>query len=1034
MRRAVRLASVSTVVALTLSIQLPATAVEETPIAAASSGVDTTTGRAEAPDLASARLAAALRGKRVEALSERTETSSTWANPNGTLTTETASGPFRVKEGGEWKQLDTTLVDTGERLEPQVALADVELSDGGAEDFAAVTRGTQTFGLDWSTSKSLPTPRVEGDTAVYHDVVPDGDLHVTALPQGFTESLILNERPTKPVELRLPITLKGLSLEKERSGHLRLEDSKGALVASAPAPRMWGMGTDPKSGDPTHSMEIETSVEQGAGRAVLVLKPSMEFLTDPDVVYPVNIDPTTTLAASTDTWVATNYPDSQRGSTELKAGTYDGGTTKARSYVKFDVSKYAGKQILDTEFRLHSYWSSSCATTGSGVAVRRITANWDPSAVTWGVQPATTADGAVVSKAAYGFSSACPANFMRWDVDAIVQAWASGQPNHGLQVRAVDEADSLSWRRFRSANYVDGSQGPTEPTLVVTYNTKPNLASPVSPADALVTADTTPTLTGQATDPDGDSVRLTFEVWNADATAKVTSGVSAFVPSGKPGTWTAGALAPGAYKWRIAVYDGKLWNGGWSVWRTLTVDTSVPAAPAVSSTTYPADGLWHGGAGTPGAFTITDPQGKAVTAEYTLDGGAPSTVALTAGKATVTLTPSVDGTHVLSARVKNVAGTWSDPAEYTFRSGRITGALSPAFINQIAETHFSDLLHPEEEQAEPEDRPIDTEYPEVDDTPVGYQEQIDPEVVETEESVLAAGVVELPGTAGQEIVGTSADGTTQTAVTMPAGAAATAGLSETGVIVYPNTQTDADTLAIRTSQNAVETFHLLRSASAAKSYAYSLQLRPGQTATQGADNVIIVSDELGNLTFITAPIARDAKGVEIPVKLTLSGTEVTASLAPAAGQELAYPVLMDPGFGYGSATPSERSYCFWNPIDCTAAYDAANKAFKQAQDWYPDSTLFQGTGDSFRHCYWNARMEIRLSTTDAYEFATRHESTSSGVDKQMDLKNNAIGREIGRKRTGQNSAGTRARDDCRSAQRNGKLWIIKSGRLVRSNQ
>ncbi|MDT0393020.1 hypothetical protein RM641_36985 [Streptomyces sp. DSM 41921] len=79
-------------------------------------------------------------------------------------------------------------------------------------------------------------------------------------------------------------------------------------------------------------------------------------------------------------------------------------------------------------------------------------------------------------------------------------------------------------------------------------------------------------------------------------------------------------------------------------------------------------------------------------------------------------------------------------------------------------------------------------------------------------------------------------------------------------------------------------------------------------------------------------------------------------------------------------------------------------------------------------------MEIRLSTTGAYEFATRHESTSSGVDKQMDLKNSAIGREIGRKRTGQNSAGTKARDDCRSAERNGKLWIIKSGKLVRSSQ
>ncbi|MFF4169850.1 DNRLRE domain-containing protein [Streptomyces sp. NPDC001744] len=1031
MRRGTRIASVSTAVALTLSLQLPALAEERTAIPTETT--DAVPDRTEAPDLASARLAAVLGGKRVEALSERTEASSTWVNPNGTVTTETASGPVRIREGGEWKQLDTTLVDTGTRLEPEAAVADVKLSDGGAEDFAAVTRSGRTFGLDWSATKALPAPEVEGDTAVYPEVVPDGDLHVTALPQGFTESLILRERPTEPVELRLPVTLEGLSLEKERSGHLRLEDATGKLVASAPAPRMWGTGTDPKSGDPTHSMEIETRIEQSAGRPVLVLKPSMAFLTDPDVTYPVNIDPTTTLAASTDTWVATNYPDSQRGSTELKAGTYDGGTTKARSYVKFDVSKYAGKQILDTEFRLHSYWSSSCSATGSGVAVRRITANWDPSAVTWGAQPATTADDAVVSKAAYGYSSACPANFMRWDVDGIVQAWADGQPNYGLQVRAVDEADSMSWRRFRSANYVDGAQGPTEPTLVVTYNTKPNAGSAVSPAEGTVTADTTPTLTAQATDPDADSVRLTFEVWNKDATAKVTSGTSAFVASGKPAAWTSGALAPGTYKWRVSVYDGKLWNGGWSAWRTLTVDTSVPVAPSVTSSVYPADGLWHGGAGTPGSFTVADPQGKAVAAEYSLDGGPAGTVALSAGRGTVTLTPSADGTHVLSVRVKNAAGTWSDPAEHAFRVGRITGVLSPSFVNEVAETHFSDLLHPEEEQTEPEDRPVDTEYPEIDDTPVDYQEQEDPEVVETEESVLASGVVELPGTAGQEIVGTSADGSVQTSVAMPSGAAAAATLSETGVVVYPNTQTDADTLAIRTGQNAVETFHLLRSASAATSYTYTLRLLPGQTATQGADNVIIVSDELGNLTFITAPVARDAKGAGIPVKLTLSGNEVTASLAPAAGQTLAYPVLMDPGFGYGSATPSERSYCFWNPIDCTTAYDAANKAFKQAQDWYPDRTLFQGTGDSFRHCYWNARMEIRLSTKDAYEFATRHESTSKGVDKQMDLKNNAIGREIGRKRTGQTSAGIRARDDCRSAQRNGKLWIIKSGRLVRSN-
>ncbi|WP_217213698.1 hypothetical protein [Streptomyces sp. AC550_RSS872] len=97
-------------------------------------------------------------------MSERTAESTTWANPDGSLTTETASGAIRVREDGQWKRIDTTLVDTGSRLEPKTAVADVALSDGGSEDFASVGRGALTFGLDWATA--LPAPQVDGDTAV----------------------------------------------------------------------------------------------------------------------------------------------------------------------------------------------------------------------------------------------------------------------------------------------------------------------------------------------------------------------------------------------------------------------------------------------------------------------------------------------------------------------------------------------------------------------------------------------------------------------------------------------------------------------------------------------------------------------------------------------------------------------------------------------------------------------------------------------------------------------------------------------------
>lgn len=986
----------------------------------------------EAPDIAAAQLASKLSGQRVEALSERAADAGTWANPDGTLTTETYSGPVRVKEDGRWKPLDTTLVDTGAQLEPKTAVADVVLSDGGKGDFASVSRGSRTFGLDWG--KTLPAPRLDGDTAVYPSVVPNGDLHVTALPHGFSESLILTERPTEPVELRLPVTLDGMELEKTAQRHLRLEDSSGDLVASAPAPRMWGTGTDPVSGDPLRHAEIATAVEQGPEGTVLVLRPSAAFLADPSVTYPVTIDPTTTLAASTDTWVATNYPDSQRGSTELKAGTYDGGTTRARSYVKFDVARFAGKKVLNAELRLHSYWSSSCSATGSGVEARRITGAWDPSAVTWGAQPATTATGAAVSKSAYGFSSACPANFMRWDVDGIAQAWADGQANHGLQIRAVDEGDSFSWRRFRSANFVDGAQGPTEPALSVTYNTRPGAAVAVNPAAGAVTADTTPTLQGRAADADGNTVRLTFEVWNADGTARIAQGVSPFVASGTTAAWTVPALAAGSYKWRIAVFDGTEWNGTWSAWRPLTVDPAVPASPTVSSAQYPADGLWHGDSGLAGAFRIADGTGKAVSAEYAFNGGAPTAAALTSGAATVFWTPATRGAHTLRTRVRNAAGTWSDWREHTFHVGVITGVLATPFINEISETHFGALLHPVDDTTEEVEEFPEETVVEEDDTPPGYVEVEDPEVEETEDSAGADATAQLPDAANSSIVGTSPDGATQTLVDMPTAVASPAELSETGLVIYPNTQKDADTIAVRSSTSAVEVFHLLRGPSAPQSFSYTAGIRPGQEITAVSENTLMISDAQGDATaFISAPLALDALGRTVPVSMRLSGNDIIVSLAPAPGQTVAFPVLLDPGAGYGDLTPAERRYCSTNPYDCNKARKDAEKAFAEAAKRYSKKSLYQGTGDAFRHCYWNARMEINIDHDTAYEVATRHESESRGVDKEMDLRNNKIGRKIGRDYRGKSKANHKARDKCISYTKNGKLWIIKSKKLVRSN-
>jgi hypothetical protein len=86
-----------------LSAAIVATGMVGTPPATASSS-DSVARAAEVlerPDVVSARVLARSSGQRVEVLELRSETDTTWVNPDGTFTTDVAAGPIRVRKNGE---------------------------------------------------------------------------------------------------------------------------------------------------------------------------------------------------------------------------------------------------------------------------------------------------------------------------------------------------------------------------------------------------------------------------------------------------------------------------------------------------------------------------------------------------------------------------------------------------------------------------------------------------------------------------------------------------------------------------------------------------------------------------------------------------------------------------------------------------------------------------------------------------------------------------------------------------------------------
>lgn len=637
---------------------------------------------------------ARLQDRNIEVTSQRTETSTTYALPSGELRTSTYAGPVRQKVDGHWRDIDTALSDTGPALEPDVAAADIAVSDGGDTDLATVTRGSKSFGLGWESK--LPTPEVKGDTASY-DLGDQQTLTVTALAQGFSQNIVLDAAPGESLAYRIPLQLTGLKLSVADSGHLLLKDADNKLVAEAPAPMMWDSSKNDSSGESNHQARVSTRVETtDDGSQTLVLTPDADYFTQ-DLTYPVTVDPTSTLAVTTDTWVATNYPDSQVSSTELKSGTYDAGTTKARSYLKFDVSAFKGKHITDTNLALYSYYSSTCSTSGAGTQVRRITTSWSSSDITWAAQPSTTSTGAVTNKAALGYSSSCPAGTVNFDVDSIVQAWADGSSNYGLRIAGADEADSTTWRRFRSANYVSGD-GSSEPHLTVTYNSYPAVPSSLGITPSQVNTyngkryvtSLTPALSAKVTDSDGSNTKGQFEITADPAYADTTysyTGTTSSVASGSTAKLTvpsASAFPAGAHlRYRVRAYDGTDY-GSWSGYTTFVMNTGKPVAPTVSCATYEENG-WTAKAGSAVTCTLDTSSSDGAGYSWGLDDSSlphsklDTTDGTGGDAATISIDPD-NGWHTLYARTVDSGGNLSTATTaYSFGVGADGAAiLSPS--------------------------------------------------------------------------------------------------------------------------------------------------------------------------------------------------------------------------------------------------------------------------------------------------------------------------------------------------------------------
>ncbi len=608
-------------------------------------------------------------GKRVEVANQRSATSTVYAEPDGTHTTEMTATPTRFRRGSDWVSLNRTLTPRADGL---VAAKSVEeevvLSGGGTTALVRMAADARELALYWPTP--LPKPSLSGNSATYAEVLPGVDLVMRAESGGYQQQLVVKtaEAAKNPAVARMGLHMmaKGVKVTAESSGALKAVDDKGTLVFASASSTMWD------ANGRVEKVGIEVAGD------VLTVVPDAAFLADKSTAYPVTVDPT--LSPYGHNYWATvlsgkrfrdqaynrksadpNHPDWAQVGQCYNANGDCNGIDEARAYFSFwNTGELAGKQIMEAKFYTTVAYSPSCEARDH--QLRPVYSSIDDG-TTWNNKPENP-DRWLQFTAP---TSCGGAHGVELDISGMVNQ--SGPTTYYLL--AADGGDQMAWRKYASAETRIVIKWNRAPNLPSNLRTDPPLSQPCKWCGGIsFTSDQDIQLIATVSDPDNDGVRPKWRVQTTGRAVEASDGD--YVPSGVPVSRSVSLADKDGLQvsWWVHAEDDANWISAPANGPLFQVDrTPVTVAPTVESRMYTQDNDWHGGVGVGDVFVFGS-SGVADVDHYLYgwqDNPQTSVDASSlGGPAYATIAPPADGPQTLYVQSVDRAGNKSPTRTYRF--------------------------------------------------------------------------------------------------------------------------------------------------------------------------------------------------------------------------------------------------------------------------------------------------------------------------------------------------------------------------------
>lgn len=480
-----------------------------------------------------------------------------------------------------------------------------------------------------------------------------------------------------------------------------------------------GTGSTDEAGTvtpPDGAQVAEVGVDASADRVTLT--PDAGLLQGKDTVYPVYIDPVYKTANRTSwTMVSSYYSGSSFWKFKDDEGVgrcpadvsyrCAGSNDVKRQFFALPTGSFEDKDIVKAEFAVtmvHTY-SKSAKEVQLG-RVNSSGASAINSGTDWNNQPSLK--DAITSQSPTNPAGSCTSTNqnVRFNVRSTVQKAAdSGWDTTTFRLKAGDEDDYSYWKRFCGNAHLEVTYNrpPLQPAMtdltmtpggVCEYgkadehyvDKAPKLKAVIKDLDHGDTGSNTETLQAQfhvwwtSGGTTHDKYTLSKKISTTDATASGQTGRALF--SYTVGTDSTYDPDDAAYTipqnvtigWAVRGSDGQSW-GPWSLAGDATrcqfiYDATAPKAPAVTSTEYPDDDVWHAGAGDYGSFTFDSASTDVASYKYRFKGDSTwksVNAESTGGPATVRWMPPDEGPMYVEAKAVDGAGNaQKTTTAYTF--------------------------------------------------------------------------------------------------------------------------------------------------------------------------------------------------------------------------------------------------------------------------------------------------------------------------------------------------------------------------------